>query len=72
VGSTRRVEYTTIGDVTNTAARLEGMTKGTPFQLFVSESTRADLVAQGDGLVFAGEFEVRGREEKLGVWGLEE
>jgi adenylate cyclase len=72
VGSTRRVEYTTIGDVTNTAARLEGMTKGTPFQLFVSESTRAELTAQGDGLVFAGEFEVRGREEKLRVWGLEE
>jgi adenylate cyclase len=72
VGSTRRVEYTAIGDVTNTAARLEGMTKGTPFQLFVSESTRAELAAQGDGLVFAGEFEVRGREEKLRVWGLEE
>jgi adenylate cyclase len=72
VGSTRRVEYTAIGDVTNTAARVEGMTKGTPFQLFVSESTRAELTAQGDGLVFAGEFEVRGREEKLRVWGLEE
>jgi len=72
VGSTRRVEYTAIGDVTNTAARVEGMTKGTPFQLFVSESTRAELTAQGDGLVFAGEFEVRGREGKLRVWGLKE
>ncbi|MGH2992318.1 MAG: CHASE2 domain-containing protein [Solirubrobacterales bacterium] len=72
VGSTRRVEYTAIGDVTNTAARVEGMTKGTPFQLFVSESTRAELTAQGDGLVFAGEFEIRGREGKLRVWGLKE
>ena len=30
VGSERRMEYTTVGDTTNTAARLEAMTKGTP------------------------------------------
>ena len=72
VGSERRVEYTAIGDVTNTASRLEGMTKGTPFHLFVSESTHAELTGEGDGLVLAGEFEVRGREERLRVWGLEE
>ena len=40
VGSARRLEYTTIGDTTNSAARLEGMTKGTPYQLFVADSTR--------------------------------
>ena len=40
VGSERRLEYTALGDTTNTAARLEGMTKGTPHQLFISDTTR--------------------------------
>ena len=41
VGSERRVEYAAVGDTTNTASRLESMTKGTPHQLFLSDSTRA-------------------------------
>ena len=45
VGSERRLEYTALGDTTNTAARLEGMTKGTPYQLYVADSTRTRLSA---------------------------
>ena len=42
VGARERVEYTAIGDTTNTAARLEGMTKGRPYMLF-SRRTREML-----------------------------
>jgi adenylate cyclase len=70
VGSERRLEYTALGDTTNTAARLEGMTKGTPHQLYVADSTRAALTRPADDLVEVGEFEVRGRKAKVKLWSL--
>jgi adenylate cyclase len=68
VGSERRLAYTAIGDTTNTAARLEAMTKGTPYMLFLSDSTRAGLSEEPEDLVYVDEFEVRGREQKVKLW----
>lgn len=71
VGSQRRMEYAAVGDVTNTAARLQGETKGTPHQLLLSEDTRAALHG-GDppDLVDAGSFVLRGRSAPVRCWSL--
>lgn len=71
VGSDRRLEYAAIGDTTNTAARLEGLTKETPHQLLLSGSTYELLRERPGDLVFAGDFPVRGRTSTLPVWGLD-
>jgi adenylate cyclase len=71
VGSERRLEYAAIGDTTNTASRLEGMTKGQSHYLFISNTTREALTRDVDDLVFVDEFEVRGRQGKVKIWSVE-
>jgi adenylate cyclase len=70
VGSERRVEYAAVGDTTNTASRIEALTKGTPHQLLLSRATKDSLVTPPTDLVHVGETDIRGRAGKLELWTL--
>jgi adenylate cyclase len=72
VGSERRVEYAAVGDTTNTASRVESMTKGTPHQLFLSDSTREALQHPPDDIVYVDEVDIRGRVNRLKLWSIKE
>jgi len=71
VGHERRLEYTAIGDVTNTASRIQELTKGTRHMLLFSGSTLAALSAEPDDVVEFGDAAIRGRHASIGLWSLE-
>ncbi len=71
VGHERRMDYTAVGDVVNTASRLEGMTKGTPFSVLIAESTIEMMSERPTDLTYYDELDIRGRVAKLKIWALD-
>jgi len=69
IGTSEKMEYAVIGDTVNTASRLEHLTKEARCPILMSESTYEavkDHVEAAD----LGERDIRGRQEKLRVYGL--
>lgn len=70
VGSDRRMEYAAVGDTTNSASRLQGLTKDTPHMVLIGDTTRAALTRVAPDLVPVGAMDVRGKSVPAAVWTL--
>lgn len=67
MGSPDMMEYTAIGDVVNTAARLEGVTRKVEAGIVISEAAYESLNGRIPG-EFVGEFDLKGKMVRLRVY----
>lgn len=70
IGSSERYEYTFIGDVVNTACRLDGLSKRLGYRIIISEEVHKFLSADHQTrFIDLGKQKIRGKSEAVRVYG---
>lgn len=67
LGKIKNFQFTALGDVVNTASRLEGLNKELKTELLLSEEVKNKL-PEDFPLKYLGEYKVKGKEEKVKIY----